>query len=109
VGEVHGSDEYIRHDLHLALVAEAYEACAQKVLTEQAWKFYSYAERERLAERVRRGTPADAQTAREARDKRVKKEGLREAAVICNQSYGGSIGDVHKAILALIEKDKTDE
>jgi hypothetical protein len=38
----------------------------------------------------------------------AREEALREAAAICNQSYGGSIGDVHKAILALIEKDKTD-
>lgn len=37
----------------------------------------------------------------------AREEALREAAAICNQSYGGSIGDVHKAILALIAKDKT--
>lgn len=45
--------------------------------------------------------PVNAQEARE--------EALREAAVICNQSYGGSIGDVHKAILALITKDADNE
>ena len=40
--------------------------------------------------------------------KEEREKALREAAVICNQSYGGSIGDVHKAILALIEKNSTD-
>ena len=35
----------------------------------------------------------------------AREEALREAAVICNQSYGGSIGDVHKAIIAIIKKD----
>lgn len=40
--------------------------------------------------------------------KAEREKALREAAVICNQSYGGSIGDVHKAILALISEDKTD-
>lgn len=40
--------------------------------------------------------------------KAEREKTLREAAVICNQSYGGSIGDVHKAILALTEKDATD-
>lgn len=38
---------------------------------------------------------------------RVYLDGDVEAAVICNQSYGGGIGDVHKAIVALIEKDTT--
>ena len=43
----------------------------------------------------------------DARVKQAREEALREAAAICNQSYGGSIGDVHKSILALITKDQT--
>jgi hypothetical protein len=60
-------------------------------------------------DQILKRTPADARAAldlirQEAREE-GRKEGLREAAVICNQSYDGFIGDVHKAILALITKD----
>lgn len=48
--------------------------------------------------------PADLAPLLAARDKRVRDEALRDAAIICDQSYGGGAGDVHEAIIALIEK-----
>lgn len=39
---------------------------------------------------------------------KAREDALREAAVICNRSYDGSIGDVHKAIHALIDKTEGD-
>lgn len=51
--------------------------------------------------------PADAKAALEARDKAVREAALREAATICNQSYGDGLGQAHMAVLALIEKEET--
>jgi len=138
VGEVHGSDEYIRHDLHLALVAAAYEDAARKAfdrLFDEMCKAQgiqvSFVENtcEKVVKEVRALTPDDAQAARDARDRQVRKDALREAAAkaerIADMSFspntcattgveysaGWQDGAeaVEKAILALIEKDKTDE
>jgi len=57
--------EYIRHDLHLAAVAEAYEDC---------W------DQGKQAGRFAPDVPSDAQAALEARDKKIREEAMREAA-----------------------------
>lgn len=51
---------------------------------------------------------SDAESEMEDLLHRAWKEGLGEAAAICNQSYGGSIRDVHRAIIALINENKGD-
>ena len=121
-----------------ALVAAAYEDAARKAfdrLFDEMCKAQgiqvSFVENtcEKVVKEVRAGTPADAQAARDARDRQVRKDALREAAAkaerIADMSFspntcattgveysaGWQDGAeaVEKAILALIEKDKTDE
>jgi len=125
---------YIRHDLHLAAVAEAYEDAADKV-HEECWTDgdQDNVTAEVLAEQattslavrtINASTPDDAIAAREARDKRIREEALREAAEeagriaerylpTATSDYSAGFSDgadmAESAILALIEKDKTDE
>jgi hypothetical protein len=74
--------EYTRTDHVQTLIAEAVaaerEACAKIVYQDAAFRgAYGKA----VAGRIRAGTPADAQAALEARDKRVRDEALREASI----------------------------
>jgi len=50
----------------------------------------------------------DARAALAARDKRVREEALREAAEQVNRNLGKPAHHAHAAVLALIEKDKSD-
>jgi len=76
--------EYIRHDLHLAAVAEAYEAAidlCENATPSPEWgddtkSTYLFAGQD-LARSIRKAAPADALTAREARDKQVREDALR--------------------------------
>jgi hypothetical protein len=61
------------------------------------------------AENIRDSTPSDAQAALQARDKRVREETLREAHDKIASMWASSTREHMDAILALIEKDKTDE
>jgi hypothetical protein len=91
--------EYIRADHALALVAEAYEGAAE--IYEVTF--------DSLARLIRALTPADALAAREARDRKVREEALREAAATItedgsrNTVYQKSRNDAALKILALIE------
>jgi len=104
--------EYIRHDLHLSLVAAAYEDMAKRHEVEA--KFQAdigntdrYLIYKQISKYTRTLTPADAEAALEARDKRIRKEaytqGVKEAARLFREH-----GDTD-VVLALIEKDKTDD
>jgi hypothetical protein len=98
--------EYIRHDLHLSAVAEALGPWVSlRDESRGLAGFHLNGDEANWDEFELPELPADAIAALEARDRQVREDALREAAVICNQSYGGSIGDVHKAILALIKGD----
>jgi len=118
VGEVHGSDEYIRHDLHLALVAAAYEDAARKAfdrLFDEMCKAQgiqvSFVENtcEKVVKEVRAGTPADAQAARDARDNRVREGALREAFTKIDEEKPQSYTGMKRVLWTLIEKEQTDE
>jgi len=122
-----GATQYTRHDLHLSLVAAAYEDAADKV-HEECWTdgYQDNVTSELLAEQattslairaIRSNTPTETQAALDARDKRIREEALREAAEKVDSlrsdaptSPAMQHGDrCSKAILTLIEKDKTDE
>ena len=90
-------------DVSDALVAAAYEAAGDAAA--DAYDAMDLPYGSDVAGFVRSLTLADARAALDRIRQEAREEALREAAVICNQSYGGSIGDVHKAILALITKD----
>ena len=107
-----GATGYIRHDLHLSLVAAAYEDMAKRHEVEA--KFQAdigntdrYLIYKQISKYTRTLTPADAEAALEARDKRIRKEaytqGVKEAARLFREH-----GDTD-VVLALIEKDKTDD
>ena len=104
--------EYIRADLHLSLVAAAYEDMTKRHEVEA--KFQAdigntdrYLIYKQISKYTRTLTPADAEAALEARDKRIRKEaytqGVKEAARLFREH-----GDTD-VVLALIEKDKTDD
>ena len=111
--------QYIRHDLHLAAVAGAYKVAAARAqsVDHHGWT------RSELAEMIRSRAPADAIAAREARDRQVREEALREAAAKAEwvsdagvddpvghyrDGYADGAGMAEQAILALIEGE-TDE
>lgn len=95
----HQMTEYIRADHALALVA-----AEQKEIHEMA---LDYCQFNALLDALERRTDADAQAALDRLLQEARNEVLREVATICNRTYGGSIGDVHKSILALIEEQET--
>jgi len=123
-----GNNEYIRADHALALVAEAYEAAKKSAFRACRSEKAGYRdENERIAQRIenelrlevskaiRALTPADALAAREARDRKVREEALREAAAIigaydenrtCSECC--DVTAINEAVTALIEGD-TDE
>jgi len=112
---MHGAKEYIRADHALALVAEAYGAAAEFAADtadqEQAEDGVVWADLGQVVDAIESRTPADALAAREARDKRIREEALREAEKTARdygkESYAAKmIGD---AILALIEGDTDDQ
>jgi len=101
---------FIRHDLHLALVAGVYEDAAAECV------FYakglvddngSYWMRTTLPDQIRALTPTDAQDALKARDKRVREEALRDALQICFEA--DRLDDAERQILALLKEEQTDE
>jgi hypothetical protein len=106
--EATGAVRYIRADIAQAekdaAVAAEREACAVRL---ESLKDTAY-QNSLLSEGVTYSCAIAAIRARgntdtlAERDALVRNEALREAATICNRTYGGSIGDVHKAILALI-------
>lgn len=61
-----------------ALVAAAYEAAAKSVVVDGGMVYNQYL--------IRALTPADAQDALAARDRRMKAEGMREATALCAQA-----------------------
>ena len=104
VGTDEPATEYIRHDLHLAAVAEAYEVAAETAKGEGEGEFFN------PVRAIRDLTPADAIAAREARDRQVRNEALREAAKeAAARDWGESdprdrlARQIAKDILALIE------
>jgi len=111
--------EYIQNDLHLSLVAAAYDNAASRVnqLSHTATATGNFTQASALAneaENIRDSTPADAQAALEARDKRVREEALREAIAVCEPGGLTHHGPddyriCQSLILALIEKDKSNE
>ncbi|MDR9428826.1 MAG: hypothetical protein RI553_12055 [Salibaculum sp.] len=82
------SSEYIRKDVLDAAVAAEREACAKKVENTAAWKFYSYTERDRIAESVRARTDTDALEA-------AKAEAQAEALVAADKLGHHCIGCGH--------------
>ena len=107
---------YIRHDLHLSLVAEAYEDAGGKcvdyyrdVSSNETGPIMAELDMQSdyIERRILSLTPTDAQVALDARDKQIKEEALREALKIIHDE--GWIGDTHNRIVALIEKEQTDE
>ena len=56
---------------------------------------------------IRSATPADAQAALEARDKRIRGEALRDALQICFEA--DRLDDAERQILALLKEEQTDE
>jgi len=109
-----GATGYIRHDLHLSLLGAAYEDAASTARQHNLGRDYEMSQRQLDA--ILSRTPADAQAALNARDKRIRKEALREAAKAIghdagsrNDIYQKSRRDARDAILALIEKEQTDE
>jgi len=106
---------WVPYDTTLALVAEAYEAAAEFAADtadqEQAEDGVVWADLGQVVDAIESRTPADALAAREARDKRIREEALREAEKTARdygkESYAAKmIGD---AILALIEGDTDDQ
>jgi len=117
VGTDEPATKYIRHNLHLAAVAEAYEVAAETAKGEGEGEFFN------PVRAIRDLTPADAIAAREARDRQVREEALREAAAKAEwvsdagvddpvghyrDGYADGAGMAEQAILALIEGE-TDE
>ena len=102
-----GDIEWIPHDLHLSLVAAAYEDAFNALFVVPA----ASQEQEHMAQRcqasIRSRTPADAQAALEAHANQIRKEaytqGVKEAARFFREH--GDTDVVH----ALIQKDKTDD
>jgi len=109
---------WVPYDTTLALVAEAYEDAAdrmkEKAEIEAEYSPFNAACFDVAERSIRARTHADALAAREARDKRIREEALREAAEAIvkdgsrNTVYQKSRNDAVKIILALIEGD-TDE
>ena len=114
--------EYIRHDLHLSLVAAAYEDMAKRHEVEA--KFHAdigntdrYLIYKQICKYSRTLTPDDAQAALEARDKQIREKAMREVLTIAGQAVKDAHTDeaqtycnaVYDAIRALIEKEQTDE
>ena len=108
--------EYIPRDLHLSLVAVAYEDAGGKCV--DYYRDVSSAETgpimaeldmqsDYIERRILSLTPADAQVALEAREKQIRDKALGEAAEIvrCSDWKYGAYDDIR----ALIEKEKTDE
>ena len=114
--------EYIRADLHLSLVAAAYEDMTKRHEVEA--KFQAdigntdrYLIYKQISKYTRTLTPADAQAALEARDKQIREKAMREVLTIAGQAVKDAHTDeaqtycnaVYDAIRALIEKEKTNE
>jgi len=106
------------YDLSRVAAAYGYAAAQAQSVEHHGWT------RSELAEMIRDLIPGDALAARDARDKRVRKETLRAAAEEAGRiaerylptatlDYSAGFSDgadmAESAILALIEKDKTDE
>ena len=131
---------YIRHDLHMSIVAAAYDDAASRVnqLSHKATYAGNFTQASSLAneaEDIREAAPTDAQAALEARDRRIREEIASVAdqlgwhCIGCGHICGDPEKDLRilkkagalaccperemeplsKAILALIEKEQTDE
>jgi len=110
--------EYIRHDLHLSFVAAAYEDAIAKIAARLRVHAETYLETgdkraalywHHAADIAKTATHsrADAKAALEARDKQIRDKALKEVA-----NYFATVEVDRRTvdtILALIEKDKTDE
>jgi len=89
-------------------VASAYEDAAET--GSRMWR--NQVTSERIWESLRLRADTDAQAARDARDKRIREEALREAANVAHDAVldnGDDQVQVRFAVLALIEKEQTDE
>jgi len=130
-----GDIEWVPYDHALSLVAAAYEKAAKmdaekrervtdaghkrfrkhqhsggargQIITE--WDGPESHIIEAYAEHIRSLTPADAQAALEARDKRVREEALEEAINKVNQEKPQSYTGMQRVLKTLIEKEQTDE
>jgi len=97
--------EYIRHDLHLAAVAEAYEAAidlCENATPSPEWgddtkSTYLFAGQD-LARSIRKATPADALAAREARDKKIREEALRVKPLVWKEHPSDNRPALSKAV-----------
>lgn len=97
-GSGSGKTEYLRADHALSLVAEAYEVAAVIASDNVPATVKATA--------IRAMTPSDALAAREARDKRVRADALREAAdMVVSRPGEYNSFDAADTIFALIEKE----
>jgi len=114
-----GDIEWVPYDLHLSLVAAENQACFDACVGEyledepetEEDKAYDRAVAGCLRA-IHKRTSTDAQAARDARDKRIREEALREAANVAHDAVldnGDDQVQVRFAVLALIEKEQTDE
>lgn len=63
----------------------------------------------RIATEIRALTPADAKAALYKMLRQARAEAMREAATICNTSYGDGLGDAHKRIIARVTEIEKEE
>lgn len=102
--------EYIRADHVNELIAAAYEDARNELnrIAETAERESNVVLINALAALIGSRTPDEAHEALAARDKRVREEALQEAAEQVNRNLGKPAHHAHAAVLALIEKDKSD-